>query len=86
MSKIDKLLKRFLGGPKDFTYDELKKMLAALGYEIVQTGKTAGSRAAFICQGTGHIIRLHKPHPQNELKAYQMEFIEEELRKVGLIK
>lgn len=85
MGKADKLLKRFLSKPKDFTYDELKRLLKSFGYEEVKTGKTSGSRVAFINQNTKHIIRLHKPHPKPELKHYQLNDIEEELRKGGLI-
>jgi len=76
MSKAEKLLKRFLSKPKDFTYDELKRLLRLFGYEETKTGKTSGSRVA----------RLHKPHPNPELKHYQINDIEEELRKMGVIK
>jgi hypothetical protein len=51
----------------------------------VKTGKTSGSRVAFINPETRHIIRLHKPHPEPELKQYQINDIEEELRERGLI-
>ncbi|OGW72961.1 MAG: hexulose-6-phosphate isomerase [Nitrospirae bacterium RIFCSPHIGHO2_02_FULL_40_19] len=86
MSKAEKLLKRFLSKPKDFTYDELKRLLRLFGYEETKTGKTSGSRVAFINHKTRHIIRLHKPHPNPELKHYQINDIEEELRKMGVIK
>lgn len=85
MSKTEKLLKRFLSQPRDFTYGELVRLLAAAGYTESQTGKTAGSRVAFINHDTRHIIRLHKPHPQPELKQYQLILIEDELRKAGVI-
>ncbi|HHT9108469.1 MAG TPA: type II toxin-antitoxin system HicA family toxin [Candidatus Wunengus sp. YC63] len=86
MSKAEKLLKRFLSKPKDFTYDELKRLLAGFGHKNVSTGKTAGSRVAFIHPESKHIIKLHKPHPKPELKRYQLDYIEEELRSRGLIK
>jgi len=79
MSKDEKLLKRLLLKPKDFTYNELRKVLISLGYRESQTGKTSGSRVAFVQNETKHIIRLHKPHPGNELKQYQIEQIIEEL-------
>lgn len=85
MGKADKLLKRFLSKPRDFTYDELKRLLKSFGYEESKMGKTSGSRVAFINSKTKHIIRLHKPHPKPELKHYQLNDIEEELRKRGLI-
>ena len=85
MSKAEKLLKRFLSKPRDFTYDELRRLLRLFGYEEATTGKTSGSRVAFINHKTKHIIRLHKPHPNPELKRYQINDIEEELRKMGVI-
>ena len=79
MSKEDKLIKRLLSKPKDFTYNELRRILIHLGYIESQSGKTSGSRVAFINNETKHIIRLHKPHPSNELKQYQIEQLIEEL-------
>lgn len=85
MSKIKKLIERFLSTPIDFTYDELKKLMRGLNYQESNKGKTSGSRVAFINFDTGHIIRLHKPHPGNILKIYQLNDIAEELKKQGLI-
>jgi len=85
MSKEEKLIKRLLSKPKDFTYNELRKLLINLGYEESQSGKTSGSRVAFIDRSANHIIRLHKPHPNNELKQYQIEQIIEELQSRRLI-
>lgn len=86
MSKAEKILKRFLSKPKDFTYDELRRLLRSIGYEETKMGKSSGSRVAFINHNTQHIIRLHKPHPNPELKHYQINDIEEKLRKMGVIK
>jgi len=85
MSRFEKLLKCFLSKPKDFTYDELARLLAGLGYEKASTGKTAGSRVAFVNPETRHIIKLHRPHPRPELKRYQLDDIEETLRNKGAI-
>ena len=86
MSRTEKLLKRFLSKPKDFTFDELKRLLAEFGYEEVKTGKTAGSRVRFKNAASKHELKLHRPQPKPFLKAYQQEHIEETLRKEGLIK
>ena len=86
MSKAEKLIKRFLSKPKDFTYSELEKLLKGFGYKEVKMGKTSGSRVAFINDETKHIIRLHKPHPRPELKRYQLEYLIEELKNKGLEK
>ncbi len=80
MSKQEKLLKRILTKPKDFTYQEIKSLLQGFGYSMVSTGRTSGSRVAFYNQETKHLIRLHKPHPKNVLKRYQLDYLEEELK------
>lgn len=85
MSKAEKLLKRFLSKPKDFTYNELKKLLAGFGYENISTGKTSGSGVTFVEPETRHVIKLHKPHPRPEMKRYQLDYIEETLRNKGVI-
>ncbi len=73
MGQIQKLKDRLLSKPKDFTYDELRKLLFSLGCIEDRMGKTSGSRVAFIHKASGLILRLHKPHPGNELKRYQVE-------------
>ena len=81
MSKAEKLLLRFLSQPKDFTYSELKTLLAYFDYAEVQG---AGSRVCF--KRNNHNIKLHKPHPGNILKQYQQTLVIDELKKEGLIK
>ena len=71
---------RLLSQPKDFTYDELKNALTSLGYTEVQG---AGSRVCF--KSKTHKIKLHKPHPGNILKQYQITLLVDELKKEGLI-
>ena len=85
MSKFEKLLKRFLSKPKNFTYLELKGLLNGLGYIELAKGKTSGSRIAFINNTTKHLIRLHRPHPSNTLKMYQIDLVIYELRNIGAI-
>ena len=85
MSKIEKLIKRFFSKPKDFTFQELKALLNAFDYIDDNQGKTSGSRIAFINYKTKHIIRIHKPHPGDELKAYQVELIYQELKDQGVL-
>ncbi|MDQ6758082.1 MAG: type II toxin-antitoxin system HicA family toxin [Bacteroidota bacterium] len=85
MSKKEKLLTRLLLRPKDFSYAELKSLLNGLSYEEFHKGKTSGSRVAFVNNKTNHIIRLHKPHPKNILKSYQVDLIIEELKKENLL-
>jgi hypothetical protein len=85
VGRKEKLLSRFLSRPKDFSYNELKSLLNGLGYSETRTGKSSGSRVAFIQEETKHIIRLHKPHPQKILKEYQIDYIVAELKNAGEI-
>ena len=83
MSRKDKLLKRFLSEPKDFSWEELTVLLASFGFEEVQTGKTGGSRRRF--RRDEMIISLHKPHPKNILKGYQIKQVLEVLKGEDLL-
>jgi hypothetical protein len=85
MSRTEKLIQKLLSGPKDFTYDDLVRLLRAFGYEEIKKGKTSGSRRAFLKISTKHIIRLHKPHPGNILKVSQINKVVDELNKEGLL-
>jgi hypothetical protein len=68
MSRHEKLVERFLGKPRDFTWSELRRLLGGFGYKEVSGG---GSRRKFI-DHRGVTISLHEPHPENVLKAYQV--------------
>lgn len=83
MSRIEKLIARFTSQPSDITIDELRRVLDGLGYREDTEGKTSGSRLAFIHPETGHVIRLHLPHPTPELKHYQLKDLLNELRERG---
>jgi len=85
MGRQDKLLRRFLTRPADFRFDEMSRLLKGFGYEEIKSGKTSGSRVAFINKPSGHIIRLHRPHPGNTMKKYQIDLVEEALRAKGII-
>ena len=78
MSKKDKLIAKLCSYPTDFTWDELVSVMNGLGYHEHTGGKTGGSRRRFI-DGAGHIVNLHKPHPGNILKRYQLKIIIESL-------
>lgn len=83
MSKKEKLIARFLSGPKDFTYDEMRTLLCYLGFEERSKGKTSGSRVEFAKDA--YTILLHKPHPNDLLKPYQIRQIINELKTLKLI-
>jgi hypothetical protein len=63
----------------------LISLLNGLGYSEIKTGRTSGSRVAFYNTDSKHIIRLHKPHPTNVLKRYQLDYLEDELENSGAI-
>ncbi|NOT38228.1 MAG: type II toxin-antitoxin system HicA family toxin [Saprospiraceae bacterium] len=75
MSKLQKILDRIINGSGTITYAELIYVLSKLGYKEIKTGKTSGSRVAFYNDSKKLLIRLHKPHPRNELKDYQIKLI-----------
>ncbi|MCL2839362.1 MAG: type II toxin-antitoxin system HicA family toxin [Defluviitaleaceae bacterium] len=80
-----KLLGRLLRRPKDFTFKELETLLVSLGFSVSNAGSTSGSSVKFINNENGHIIRLHKPHPNPELKTYLINYIISELKKGGYL-
>jgi len=77
MTKFEKLTSRFLTRPKDFTYSELKRILSGFGYIELQG---SGSRVVFFNDKLKHSIKLHRPHPGNLLKKYQIDLVLNELR------
>jgi predicted RNA binding protein YcfA (HicA-like mRNA interferase family) len=84
MTRKQKLLKRLLTKPKDFSWDELVTLLLWLGFEEASTGKTGGSRRRFMNKDE-IVISLHTPHPGNILKSYQIEQIIDILRQEGYL-
>lgn len=79
MSKLEKEIERLKLKPKDFTYDELKRILNNLGFYEDNKGKTSGSRVIFKNE-YNQKITLHKPHPSKILKGYQINHVLELLK------
>jgi len=84
LSKKEKLVKRMKSRPVDFTFDEMTTLLRSLGYSMETAGKTSGSRVIF-SNLDGDYLRLHKPHPRNILKLYQIDDIISHLKERGLL-
>lgn len=84
MGKKEKLIQRLKSKPKDFTFDEAETLLGYLSYSKSNKGKTSGSRVAFTSENHAPIL-LHKPHPNNELKSYQVQQLIEILQQEELI-
>ncbi|MDR9387715.1 MAG: type II toxin-antitoxin system HicA family toxin [Balneolaceae bacterium] len=85
MSKLQKAKNKLLNTNQVFTIQELDYLLKQLDYSEKMTGKTSGSRLAYIHSNTKHIIRLHKPHPGKELKKYMRQYVIDELKNQGLL-
>ena len=81
MSKKDKLKRKLLSG-SDFTWQELVTLLKFLGFEEVQG---SGSRVKFDDGFADHMINLHRPHPDNNLKRYAIKQVIAKLSEVDLL-
>ena len=84
MSKLEKEIKRLQSKPKDFTYDEAKRILNNFGFYENNKGKTSGSRVVFINKNNTK-IDLQKPHPKNTLKTYQINKLLQKLKELEVI-
>ena len=84
MGTKEKLIKRFIRQPKDFTWDELVRLFGIFGFEADNKGKTSGARAVFVKDGDAHTV--HKPHPSSMLKEYAMKQVLDFLKEKGFIK
>jgi hypothetical protein len=85
MSKLQKTKDKLLNTAQVFTFKDLEYLLGKFNYVEKKTGKTSGSRIAFIQINSKHIIRLHKPHPDNDLKKYVRNYIIQELKNQDLL-
>jgi len=85
MSKQQKLIDKLKRRPRNFTFSEAESLLISLGFLKSNEGKTSGSRVKYT-HGLGIVeIRLHRPHPQKELKSYQVSELLRQLEKEDLI-
>ena len=84
MGQKERLLARLRSHPRDFTFNEMVALLGYLGFERSNKGATSGSRVRFTHETCG-AITMHRPHPGNELKPYQIRQLIETLEGKGLI-
>ena len=85
MGTKEKLIERFKRQPKNFTFDEIVKLLNGFGYSISNKGKTSGSRIRFINKETMSVIDMHKPHPSNIMNEGVMKDVYTKLKNNFLI-
>jgi len=78
MGKKEKILKKIMENPErsDIKYIEVENLLLSIGFKKLE-GK--GSRVKFFDAENDNLISLHKPHPGNELKHYQVRYLQEKL-------
>ncbi|MFS2725432.1 type II toxin-antitoxin system HicA family toxin [Bacteroides thetaiotaomicron] len=78
MGTKEKLIERFLTLPKNFTYDEVKRLFGLFGYSEGKKGNTssADNKSSYI---------MHKPHPSNIIKGYVMKQLLAYIRENKLI-
>ena len=82
MSKRDKLLVRLSNSNNTFPWSDLVKLLAQLGYDIKEM---EGSLVRFYNATTNHMIRLHKPHPENTINGGAMKALRQALQPEGYL-
>lgn len=82
MSQVEKLIQRLLSIPKDFTWEELIKVLRHFGYAEL---RNSGSRRKFVNEKQ-FLISLHKPHPGNILRTYAIKQVIDHLKEKGYIR
>jgi hypothetical protein len=83
MARADRLIDEFRRCRGPFPYKDLVELLNGLGYR--ETSTAGGSRRRFVHAESGHIIRLHEPHPGNEIKEYMVRQIRAALTERGLL-
>ena len=83
MSRKEKLIRRLLSNPKDFTIEEMDALMGYMGYIKKNKGKTSGSRVSY--EKEGKKIYMHKPHPANVIKRCYLKEIIKRLEEEGLL-
>lgn len=84
MGQKEKLIEQIKKQTEDIYLSDAEALLDYLEFTKSNKGKTSGSRVMFTSEEHGSIL-LHKPHPQKELKAYQVRQLCDLLEQEGLI-
>lgn len=85
MGQKEKLLARLRSHSRDFTFNEMVALLGYLGFVRSNKGATtSGLRVRFTHETCG-AITMHRPHPGNELKPYQIRQLIETLEGKGFL-
>ncbi len=62
LARLDKLARDFKACSGPYSFRNFERMILAMGYQPVETGKTGGSRRRYVHQETKHILMLDEPH------------------------
>ncbi len=84
MGRKEKLLKKLQTSPKTFTFEDAEGLLGCCSYHLSNKGRTSGSRVVFVSDEHPPVL-LHRPHPQKELKEYQVKQLIQLLEQEGLL-
>lgn len=82
MSRRDKLLAKLNAANNTFPWADLETLMVQLGYEQQEK---AGSRVRFYNAKTGHMLRLHRPHPENIIKGGALKAVCLALKQEGYL-
>jgi len=85
MSRLDKALLKLQSTPKpkDFTWGEAVSVMQNSGFKDIS--KSGGSHRKFYNVEKDVYIYISRPHPQNELKRYQITDLIDGLKNAGII-
>ena len=72
MGKPEKLLSKLRNASNTFPWAELLTLLTQLGY-------------GFYNAASGHMIRLHRPHPENTIKGGALKAVRQTLIQEGYL-
>ena len=84
MGQKEKLIERLKSKSRDFTFEDAETLLGYFDLRRFNKGRSSGSRVIFTGGDHGKFL-MHKPHPQKELKPYQVKDLLEYLKREGLI-
>lgn len=83
MSTKEKLVRRFCQLPKDFTFEELIRLMHFFGFELDNKGSSSGSRVAFVRNDM--TLDMHRPLPGNIIKPKTLKYIYDYLHGKALL-
>lgn len=84
MTRLLKLKTAFKNCNGPYPYTKFVSMLEMMGYESLNTGKTAGSRRKFWNSEKQHLIMFHAPH-KSELGAGTLKALRKDMIDKGVI-